>query len=227
MFTPRRIDTEELLDEDNAPRTDVERSLRDIRWINRWLGGVALYRRLVRRVAPDRQRRLTLLDLGTGTSDLLESLHEYQRLLRIGLDVKIEHLLYLRNGSQVHRVVGDALRLPFRDRSADVVTSAHFFHHFSPEANAGILRDSLRVTRHAVVVNDTVRHHTPLLLVRLLSLLRVFGRITRYDAPASVLRGYTLIEARKVAELAGATQAEVVNVFPYRFAIVLTKSDRP
>ncbi|HYM59629.1 MAG TPA: methyltransferase domain-containing protein [Thermoanaerobaculia bacterium] len=225
MFTLRRIDAPELLDEGDVPPADVERSLRDIRWINRWLGGIALYRRLVRRVAPDRRRPLTLLDVGTGTSDLLESVRDYQTLVRVGVDIKIEHLLYLRNGSLVHRVVGDALRLPFRDGSADVVTSSHFFHHFSPEANAGILRDSLRVARHAVVVNDTVRHHTPLLTVRLLSLLRVFGRITRYDAPASVLRGYTVAEALAVAEHVGAARSEVINVFPYRFAIVLKKSD--
>ena len=38
MFEPKRVETEELLDEHDAPRHDVDRSLRDLRRINRWLG---------------------------------------------------------------------------------------------------------------------------------------------------------------------------------------------
>src|SRR5688572_24061586 len=101
MLTPRRIETEELLDEHDAPREDMERSLRDLRRINRYLGGIAIYRRLLRRFSPR-----SIVDVGTGTSDDLEASPEVP--LRIGLDFKIDHLLYLRGGSTVHRVVGDA-----------------------------------------------------------------------------------------------------------------------
>src|ERR1043166_2272582 len=47
MFTPPRVDEPELLDEDDAPRADMERSLRDLRRINRWLGGIGGYRRVL------------------------------------------------------------------------------------------------------------------------------------------------------------------------------------
>jgi hypothetical protein len=64
----------------------------------------------------------------------------------------------------------------------------------------------------------------PLLVVRLLSLLRLVGRITRFDAPASVLRGYTVDEARDVATRAGAARASVVRLWPFRFGILLWKT---
>jgi ubiquinone/menaquinone biosynthesis C-methylase UbiE len=216
MFTPTRIESDELLDEHDAPREDMERSLRDLRFINRYLGGVRIYRALVRRFAPR-----AILDVGTGTSDLLESVPHVPT--RIGLDFKIDHLLFLREGSRVLRVVGDAQRLPFRDAAVDLVTSAHFFHHFSPDENAGILAESLRVTRKAVAVNDTRRHYAPLLLVLFLGALRLVGRITRYDAPASVRQGYTLDEAREVAGRTAASRSDVVRMWPYRFAILLWK----
>ena len=44
------------------------------------------------------------------------------------------------------------------------------------------------------MASDTQRNLLPLLFVRLLGLLRLVGRITAYDAPASVLRGYTAQE---------------------------------
>lgn len=215
MFTPTRIETEELLDEHDAPRADMERSLRDLRLINKWFGGVRIYRSLLRKFAPQ-----SIADLGTGTSDLLEAVPNVR--MRIGIDFKIDHLLYLRGDSRVQRVVGDARRLPFRDASIDVVTSAHFFHHFTADENVGILAESLRVARKGVVVNDTRRHYAPLLFVRLLSSLRLFGRITRFDAPASVLRAYTLREAREVTQRVAA-KSEVVRKWPFRFGILLWK----
>jgi ubiquinone/menaquinone biosynthesis C-methylase UbiE len=215
MFTPARIETEELLDEHDAPREDMERSLRDLRRINRYLGGIRVYRALVRKFAPQ-----AILDVGTGTSDLLESVADVRT--RIGLDFKIDHLLFLRNDSRVLRVVGDANRLPFRDGAVDVVTSSHFFHHFSPDENAGILAESLRVARQGVAVTDTRRHYVPLVLVLLLGVTRLVGRITRYDAPASVRQGYTLDEARTIASRTSA-QWKVIRMWPYRFAILLSK----
>jgi ubiquinone/menaquinone biosynthesis C-methylase UbiE len=222
MLTPKRVDTEELLDEHDAPRDEMERSLRDLRRINRYCGGIRIYRALLRRLTNGTRDRLAIVDVGTGTSDLLDALTE--RHLRIGLDFKIDHLLYLRRGSRVLRVVGDAHRLPFRDGAVDVVTSAHFFHHFSPEENAGILGESLRIAKRGVAVNDTRRHYAPLLFVRLLGALRVVGEITRFDAPASVLRGYTVAEALDVAKRVGAAKAKVVKVMPFRFGILLWKA---
>jgi ubiquinone/menaquinone biosynthesis C-methylase UbiE len=216
MFTPKRIESDELLDAEDAPREDMERSLRDLRFINRWLGGRRVYRELVRRFAPK-----AILDVGTGTSDLLEQVPDVQT--RIGLDFKIDHLLFMRSGSRVLRVVGDATRLPFRDGAVDLVTSSHFFHHFSPDENAGILGESLRVTRKGVAVTDTRRHYLPLLLVLLLGWLRLVGRITRLDAPASVRQGYTVGEARDIAPRAGASLWKVIRMWPFRFAILLTK----
>lgn len=220
VLTPPRIVSDELLDEHDAPRADMERSLRDLRMINRYAGGIRIYRSLVRRFRP-----ASIVDLGTGTSDLLEAVPEVA--LRVGLDFKIEHLLYMRGDVKIQRVVGNATQLPFRDGTIDLVTSAHFFHHFSPAENEVILSEALRIARVGVAVNDTRRHYAPLLFVLLLGALRLVGRITRYDAPASVRQGYTLDEARSIArtiaERQRASRWAVVRKWPYRMGILLWK----
>lgn len=210
----KRVDTPELLDEDDAPREEMERSLRDLRRFNSIWGGKRIYRRLLRRMQP-----ASILDVATGTADNIESAGGF----RVGLDFKIDHLLYMRDGSQVRRVAGNALQLPFRSASFDVVTSAHFFHHLTPEENRQMLRDALRVARRGVIVNDTRRHWVPYLFVKLLGALRLVGPITRNDAPASVLRGYTIEEAREIAAKAGASRLEVVRAWPFRFGLLLWK----
>lgn len=222
-LTPARIESEELLDEHDAPEQDMLRSLDDLRRINRYLGGIPIYRRMLNRLVPDTGRPLTVLDLGTGTSDLLEGLTR-PGLLPVGLDFKFQHLLYgKRLGTRTRRVGGDALRLPFASGSVDVVTSAHFFHHFSPDENVRILEEALRVARVGVAVNDTRRHHLPLLFTRIIGALGLVGRLTKFDAPASVLQGYTVPEAREIASRVKARRAAVIRAFPFRFGLLLWK----
>lgn len=201
----------------------MHRSLDDLRRINRYLGGIAIYRRMLNRLAAGADQRLTVLDLGTGTSDLLEGL-DRAGLLAVGLDFKFQHLLYGKTlGGKTRRVAADAFRLPFASDSVDVVTSAHFFHHFSPDENVGILEEALRVARIGVAVNDTRRHHLPLLFTRIIGSLGLVGRITKFDAPASVLQGYTLAEVRDIAVRVKARRAAVVRAFPFRFGLLLWK----
>ena len=105
MLTPQRIDEPELLDDDDAPAADVERSLRDLRFFNRWCGGTAAYRRMLRRFGTP----TSVLDLGTGTSDLLESLGGG---FRVGLDFKIVMLTFaevlrFRDSQRARSYAGD------------------------------------------------------------------------------------------------------------------------
>jgi ubiquinone/menaquinone biosynthesis C-methylase UbiE len=217
-----RLDTPELLDEHDAPSEDVERSLRDLQRFNRWYGGTGVYRKIVRRLLGGGQALMPVplvIDLGAGTADLVDSLGSNG----IAVDWNIRHLLYQRDRSHARRVVADARRLPFRDNAADAVTSSHFFHHFTPEENVEILRESLRVARMGVAMTDTLRHVVPLLVTLLLRWLHLVGRITAFDAPASVRRGYTISEVREIAERSSARRVAVENYVPYRWGMLLWK----
>lgn len=222
LFTPRRIESAELLDEHDAPPDEMRRSLRDLRRFNRYAGGLRIYRKLVRSLVGEAAAPV-VLDVGTGTSDLVQYLPRVAK--RIGVDFKIDHLIYGRElgGPHVMRVVGDAWRLPFRDDSVDVVTSGHFFHHFAPDENVQLLSEAMRVARTGVAVNDTRRHIAPLAFVHAISALRLVGRITRFDAPASVRQGYTSREAGAVAARVTASRRKVLHLWPFRFGLLLWK----
>lgn len=215
----QRLDTPELLDEHDAPAEDVERSLRDLKRFNRYYGGTRVYKKIVRQLLGRTLCAPTVIDLGAGTADLVDSLGGRG----VAVDWNIRHLLYQRDRSRALRVVADARQLPFRDDAADAVTSSHFFHHFTPEENEQILREALRVARTGVAMTDTRRHPIPLLVTLILRWLHLVGRITAFDAPASIRRGYTTPEARDVAQRAGAKRAVVANYLPYRWGMLLWK----
>jgi ubiquinone/menaquinone biosynthesis C-methylase UbiE len=226
MLTPARLTTDELLDEHNVPDDAMRRSLRDLRRFNSLAGGTPAFLRLLRRLVPEPSASFSLLDLGTGTSDLVQAVRRrWPGAAGTGLDRNIRHLSYglELGGPTVARVAGDAFHLPFRDASFDVVASSHFFHHFDADENVNVLTESMRVSRHGVLVTDTRRHYAPLLFVRLLGALRLVGEITRFDAPASVLQGYTIDEVRSVAGKVPAGRYELRRVLPFRFGLLLWK----
>jgi len=225
ILTPHRIESEELLDEENAPYDEMARSLRDLRRINRYAGGQRVYDQLLARVARNDAPAMSVLDLGTGTSDLVLNAARRRPLKPVGLDFRIEHLLYGREDGRLPLplVTGDAMRLPFKPDSIDVLTSSHFFHHFSETENVALLNESVRVARRAVVVTDTRRHRAPLLFVQLLAAFRLVGRITRFDAPASVRQGYTIPEVDRIASRVHCSRYEILTLLPFRFGLILWK----
>lgn len=212
----KRHHADELLDDPETPRRDVERSLRDLERFNSLAGGSRVYREMIRRIGVDQP---SILDIGTGTSDMLSSI---DARLRCGLDLSYRHLDYGRHLGRegVARVTGSALELPFADRSFDLVTSSHFIHHFDQEDAVKVAREALRVTRRAVVFSDTRRSFWPWLFTVALGKLRLVGPVTRFDAPASVQRGF---DREELAAIGAATGHEyTVNArFPFRLILTI------
>ena len=219
----KRVAKPELLDEDLGTPSQIAASFRDLRRINRWFGGVRTTARLLRHVAQRRGSRLTLLEIGAGRGDTALAAQrlvaaEGVHLKLVLLDRLSSHLP--QSGAPV--VAGDALRLPFRDGSFDVVSSTLFAHHFESDTLRVVVNESLRVARVAVLINDLIRNRLHLALTYAgLPLFR--SRITWHDAPASVRKAYTLNEMRHILSQTAAERIEISSWCLYRMGVILWK----
>jgi len=119
-------------------------------------------------------------------------------------------------------LVADALNLPFPDSAFDLISCSLFVHHLSPDQVTQFARESLRVCRHAVLVNDLIRHPLHLALVYAGTPL-YRSRITRHDAPASVRQAYTIEEMREFFGEAGAASVEIQRHYLYRMGVIAWK----
>jgi SAM-dependent methyltransferase len=212
----RRSTEPELLDQ-GVSEAEAARSLADIRFVNRWLGG----RRALRRaVLPYLQRNARLLDAGCGSADLpaLLAARGPQGLLCVGLDLKPAHLQHAPAG--IRRVVADVRALPFAPRSFDVVTASLFLHHFDSSEVPEVLRSLHRLARRALVVNDLRRARVPHLFARLVFPLVFHSPVSIHDGLVSIRRGFTPDELRLAFASAGIPQARVDRRFPYRVVAV-------
>jgi ubiquinone/menaquinone biosynthesis C-methylase UbiE len=211
----------------------MRRSLEDLRLVNRrWGAAGALARHVLARLDPaSSAERIRILDVGAGSGDVARSLEANLRRAGrdarvIAADVQWRHLAVgramARDASERAETVGsaaaDAFRLPLSDRSVDLAVSTLFFHHFSPEENAAILRELCRVTRRGFAVLDVRRSAVPLAFVAVAGRLVFRARVSVEDGVASVRQAYTPEEAAEIARrVVPAARAE--RVFPFRFLL--------
>ena len=227
----RRTDAVELLDGPLDDLPTLAGNLRDLRRINRHLGGVDLSATAIDALAAHVDA-LTLLDVGTGGADipmaLIERARERGRRIHVvGLDSRPEVLEAavlatpaLATTDELELHVGDGTALPYADRSFDVAHSSLVLHHLSPDEAVVLLAEMARVARLGVVVNDLDRTRLGLIGALLLGHLLTRNRFTRVDAPLSVRRSYRADEAGDLLRAAGLTPVRTFRgSFGQRWAI--------
>lgn len=223
----KRVVIPELLDTDCGTPAEVAASLGDLRRINRWFGGVATTEDMIWRVARQvSSSSLSLLEVAAGTGYVPQAAGE--RLLHRGLSLQITSLdraashldLHLNHGCR--KVAGDAVALPFRGASFDLLNSTLFAHHLSPQDLVRFVNEALRVCRIAVLVNDLVRHPLHMSLVYAgMPLYR--SRLTRHDAPASVRQAYTVGEMQSLLAQTSAARVEIHRHYLFRMGVIAWK----
>ncbi len=223
----RRVDNPELLDSNDCPPEEVAKSLRDLSSINRRFGGVSTTRALLERVAAATgNNKFSVLEVAAGFGEVPRRAAEQlaQRGIQLELtllDVKRSHLL-----AGDHSVAADALALPFRDNSFDLLTCNLFAHHLQPDEVVRFAREALRVCRCALLINDLIRHPLHLALVYAgFPLMRSY--VSRYDGVVSVRRAYLPSEMRGMIASAfpdgSKPRIEISRHFLFRMGVIAWK----
>jgi ubiquinone/menaquinone biosynthesis C-methylase UbiE len=228
----RLADGIELLDGPLDDPVALAANLRDLAWINRHLGGIALSRRALDALLGDRLGALLLMDVGTGSGDIPAALQATEtrrgRQLRVtALDSRPEVIAAaltvapgLATRPDFTFVVGDGRALPGADRSQDVVHASLVLHHLAPDAALALLREMSRVATIGVVVNDLARGRLFWIGAWLLSHTLTRSRLTRTDASLSVRRAYTQVEMQALMARAGLRSVATIEGFlGHRYAI--------
>jgi SAM-dependent methyltransferase len=225
-----RFVSEEILDSDQCPVPEAEASLRDLCRINRWFGGVSTTRRLVEKVSASiGQKRLSVLEVGAGFGEVPRM--AAMKLVRKGISLAITDLDLKASHLQPGRraVVADALAIPFRNDSFDLVSCSLFAHHLDPAQLARFVDEGLRVSRSALLINDLVRHPLHLALVYAgFPLMRSY--VSRFDGVASVRRAYTPQEMRNILADRARGAAEKIDIsthYLFRMGVIVWKKRPP
>jgi SAM-dependent methyltransferase len=195
ILTPPRKRGYEILDAPDVDPAIVRRSLADVTRANSLLGGLSAAIEELRDTFASLPREATLLDVGTGLGDIPCRARETARksgidLTTIGID-SAAVLVRASRRSLDAAVCADALRLPFADRSVDVVMCSQVLHHFAGKDAVALLREMNRVARVRVIVSDLRRSWIAAAGLWVMSFPLRFHAVSRHDGVVSVMRGFT------------------------------------
>jgi len=224
----KRSTAAEMMDSADNPRELLEEDLRNLRRLNRYLGGARCVRygiaQVVRRLC---MRRLALLDVGAGSGDVSVNIVGWCR--RQSISASIVSLdrdpvtvavaaKQVAGTPEISVLRGDAAAPPFSPKQFDCVVASQFLHHFSEAKIVELLRTWATLARRAIVVSDLVRH--PLAYYGIQALTRMSTRniMTLSDAPLSVQRAFTLAEWHELFRRADVGEFHVTPLMPFRMS---------
>ena len=243
----KRSHEKELMDLPGNPKELLEEDLRNLRIINRYLGGYrGIMIGLKWLVEKQGLAEFSLLDVGTGSGDIPVRITQWARRKNITADivalepdaVTAQVAATLTNPPfiplwqrgkegdfrrcRISIVRGDAAAPPFRSSAFDFVLASQLLHHFPEEQIVALLRIWSHIARKAVIVSDLIRHPVAYCGIRVITRLFTRNIMTLTDGPLSVRRAFTLAEWGELFRRADIGRVQVFSVFPFRVAALIS-----
>ncbi len=229
-FLRRNTDLE-IMDDLSTHGEDMDRTLREIDTINRWLGGNSVTLSGIGNLVNTHRRQLfTLCDLGCGSGEMLRLIREWG--LRRNLDIRctgVDANEYIAGYAQRHcktdnRIAiaaGNVLSEEFFVQRYDFFTATLFLHHLTDEQLVSGLKRWTRMTNVGIVINDLHRH--PLAYYAIKFITRILSRssMVRHDAPLSVLRGFSRSDWIRILKDAGIERFKIRWKWAFRWQILI------
>lgn len=197
----RRSRQKELMDDLNCSGATLEQTLRELKTINRWLGGnkvttdglTSLFKR-----SP--QPIYQVADIGCGGGDMIQVMHDWAKKKHFNVDFSgidanrnIIELASVRLNEKtpVRWQVQNVFSEEFRKEKVDVLTCTLFTHHFTDEELVDLLIAFRQKARLGIVINDLHRHRLAYHSIKWLTRLFSKSEMVKHDAPLSVLRSFS------------------------------------
>lgn len=228
MFETRSYKLERIDTGDYTPE-EYERFLREIRFINRFVGDVwALEKTLLHEIQNTDLQTFSVLDVGAGSGELLRVIAKFARRQKrkanlFGLELNARAagaiLEESKDFDEVKAVRGDALSLPFADKSFDYAICSLFTHHFTDDKVVEILSEMSRVSRRKIYVIDLHRNETAYRYYKIFCTVFRISPLVHEDGSLSILRSFVPQELEKLGREANLTEISVTEHFPSRLVL--------
>lgn len=226
MFRHRSLQ-KELLDRDDIPPADLFQNLRELDFINRWLGGYDISFAALKLVL-QKDRSYTLVDIGCGGGDTLKRIAQWNgkagfTLDLYGVDLKPDCITYAEKNLQDTGVtlVCDDYRNTYRHlKHVDIIHACLFCHHLTNDDLQELVQFALS-NRAILVINDLERNPLAHYSIKWLTGLFSKSYLVKNDAPLSVLRGFKKKEWLEILQRSGATRFTVRNKWAFRHEVIV------
>jgi 2-polyprenyl-3-methyl-5-hydroxy-6-metoxy-1,4-benzoquinol methylase len=228
MFKNRSYQ-KELLDETNIETNLLFQNLKELTFINTYLGGHSISVKAIQYLVNSKSKTNTIIDIGCGGGDSIKAIANWAKqnnkhIQLTGIDLKQDCIDYATTNCIAYPEIKfncDDFRNAFhQSHKIDVVHAALFCHHFTENELVGFIQ--LCNTHKAIfVINDLARNPIAYYAIKLLTRLFSKSPLVKNDAPLSVLRGFKKAEWKAILERANSKNYVLKNRWAFRHLLII------
>jgi len=219
----KKVSQPELMDDFSIQDERIDLALRELRLINYFLGGNTGSKcGVLKMISGLPNDKIYLLDAGSGSSDVLDDLkkkHKSVQVISLDRNKRVCNFIKKNNNFKPMIVCADAINLPFKKKSIDIIHASLFLHHFDNESLKNILRNFFEVAKQGIVINDLRRSLLAFLGIKILTLIFSRSELVKSDAPTSVRKGFVKSELTDLLEEMHFSNYEIGRKWAFRWLI--------
>jgi 2-polyprenyl-3-methyl-5-hydroxy-6-metoxy-1,4-benzoquinol methylase len=227
-----RSDGLEIMDDLDCKGKVVDQTLRELDFINHWLGGNDVTINAVKFVwnSIPKDQTITIADLGCGSGEMLRILEvlakkENRKVELKGFDANPNITSFAKkhpkNSNNISYHAVNVFSQEFQNQKFDIILATLFMHHFTEAELVSLFSSLKKQTSAAIIINDIHRH--PLAYHSIKLLTKAFSRssMVKFDAPLSVLRAFTKPELQTILRKAKISTYELTWKWAFRWQLII------
>ncbi|MCW3080095.1 methyltransferase domain-containing protein [Segetibacter sp.] len=233
MNLSQRSYQKEFLDEDFLPFADIRQNMKELNFINKWLGGHGISIDAFRQLLKDK-REISICEIGCGGGDNLVAISNWCRKKNIkltvtGIDLKKECIDFAKSRADkfldVTWITSDYKKVGFK-KKPDIIFSSLFCHHFTNEELECQFKWMSENSGIGFFINDLQRNILAYYSIKLLTRLFSNSYLVKNDAPLSVARGFNRDELIAICRKANIGNTTITWKWAFRYLIIYQNDAR-
>ncbi|MCD9016367.1 methyltransferase domain-containing protein [Parachryseolinea silvisoli] len=222
----------EIMDDLLCAGEVVHQTLRELEFINKWLGGNAVTITALERLLKDcpTTGTITIVDLGCGGGEMLRIVHQWAAkkaipVKLIGIDANPHIIAFaeqnLQNLPEIEFLSLDIFSKEFKNLRFDVVLGTLFYHHFNDDQLTAFFKNLRDQATKGIIINDIHRHPLAYYSIKWLTTLFSRSPMVKFDAPLSVLRAFKKKEMARILKNAGIQDFHLQWKWAFRWRVII------
>jgi 2-polyprenyl-3-methyl-5-hydroxy-6-metoxy-1,4-benzoquinol methylase len=220
--------TPELLDGSDIPELDLFQNLKELHFINKYLGGYRITFDALKKLIHQSNSNYSIVDIGSGGGDTLKEIYTWCISQKIntelfGIDLKQSCVNYSNqnNPKPAIKFINDDYENALKHiENIDFIHASLFCHHLNEEQIISLIHFAQK-NKATLIINDLERNPIAYYSIKVLTNLFSKSYLVKNDAPLSVLRGFKKREWLAIIKQSGAHKFTVKNMWAFRHQVII------
>lgn len=230
--TTYRTEESEIMDDFTLEGEELKDALDKIAKINQLLGGNKLTLSGLKKLLPNKNQLVTIIDVGCGNGDMLRQIADFGKengynFNLTGIDANAFTIKYAsqlsENYPNINYLCEDIFTINFVALKCDIFLCTLTLHHFKDEEIIELLTIFKNNSILGIVINDLQRSSIAYRLFQLLCVTFQLNKMSREDGLVSILRGFKKQELIQFSEKLNFKKYTIHWKWAFRYQWIIQK----